>query len=121
MSNGLIAPFGGSLNFFQGELTLQANSVLAYYLEGTQPGVSFGYLTNVGTATLGGALEIELSEPFQSQIQASDIFTVLSAQSITGQFTNVVSGGRLTTTDGSGSFVVTYSGNQLVLSNFLPN
>jgi len=121
VSNGLIAPFGGSLNLFQSTLTLQSNSVLAYYLSGTQSGVSFGYFSNVSTATLGGALEIELSEPFQSQIQSSDIFTVLSAHSITGQFTNVVSGGRLTTTDGSGSFVVTYSGNQLVLSDFRAN
>lgn len=120
VSNGLIAPAGGSLNFFQNTLTLQANSVLAYELSGTIPGVSFGYMINVSTAALGGALQIKLSDNFQSQVEPSDTFTLVSAQAITGHFTNVLSGARLTTVDGSGSFVVTYSGNSLVLSNFLP-
>lgn len=120
VSNGLIAPAGGSLNFFQNTLILQANSVLAYEVSGTMPGVSFGYMINVSTATLGGALQISLSDDFQSQVQPSHTFTLVSAQAITGHFTNVLSGARLTTVDGSGSFVVTYSGNSLVLSNFLP-
>lgn len=121
VSNGLIAPAGGSLNFFQSTLTLQSNSVLAFELSGTTPGVSFGYMINVSTATLGGALQITLSPDFQAQIQPTDVFTLVSAQTISGQFTNVSNGTRLTTSDGSGSFVVTYSGNSLVLSNFLPN
>jgi hypothetical protein len=44
----------------------------------------------------------------------------LAAQTIGGQFTNVASGARLPTADGTGSFVVTYSGQQIVLSNFSP-
>ncbi len=120
VSNGLIAPAGGSLNFFQNTLTLQSDSVLAYELSGTVPGVSFGYMINVSTATLGGVLQITLSDDFQSTIQPSDTFTLVSAQAITGHFTNVSNGGRLTTSDGSGSFVVNYSGSALVLSNFLP-
>jgi hypothetical protein len=107
------------LNFFQNTLTLQSNSVLAYELSGTTPGVGFGYMINVSTATLGGALQITISPQFQSQIQPSDTFTLVSAQAITGHFTNVANGGRLTTADGSGSFVVNYSGSALVLSNFL--
>jgi hypothetical protein len=119
VSNALIAPAGGSLNFFQNTLTLQSNSVLAYELSGTTPGVGFGYMINVSTATLGGALQITISPQFQSQIQPSDTFTLISAQAITGHFTNVANGGRLTTADGSGSFIVNYSGSALVLSNFL--
>jgi hypothetical protein len=45
---------------------------------------------------------------------------LVSAQAITGHFTNVANGARLSTSDGSGSFVVNYSGSALVLSNFLP-
>ena len=120
VSNGLIEPAGGSLNFFQNTLSLQSNSVLAYALSGTTPGVGFGYMINVSTATLGGVLQITLSPDFQSQIQPSDTFTLVSAQAITGHFTNVANGARLTTADASGSFVVNYSGSALVLSNFLP-
>jgi hypothetical protein len=117
VSNALIAPTG-TLDC-QSLLTLQSESVIAFTLNGTQPGVSFGRITNISTATLGGTLQVTLTGSFQSQITSSDIFTVLSAQSIVGQFTNVVSGGRLFTTDGSGSFTVTYSGNYVILTNFI--
>lgn len=120
VSNGLIAPSGGSLNFFQGSLTLQSNSVLAFELSGTIPGVSFGYMINVSTVTLDGSLQITLSDDFQSKIQPADIFTLVSAQGITGHFTNVANGARLTTSDGSGSFLVYYSGSALVLTDFRP-
>jgi hypothetical protein len=119
VNNGLIAPSGGSLNFSNSSLTLQADSALAYNLNGTMPGVSFGQIVNVSVAALGGELQVTLSEAFQSQIQPSDTFTLLTAQAISGQFANVGSGARLATADGSGSFIVTYTGNSLVLSNFL--
>jgi hypothetical protein len=119
VSNGLIAPSRRVMCL--GTLNLQANSVLAFTLGATFPDPPFGYITDVSTATLGGALQVTLINGYQSQIQPSDTFTVLSAQSIAGQFTNVASGGRLSTADGSGSFVVTYNGNQVVLSNFVAN
>ncbi len=117
-SNGLIAPSGGVLTFYH--LTLQSNSVLAYELNGTQPGISFGQVVTPSTAIIGGVLQVTLSTAFQSQVQPSDTFTILAAQSIAGHFTNVASGARLDTADGSGSFIVTYSGQQIILSNFLP-
>jgi hypothetical protein len=39
---------------------------------------------------------------------------------LAGAFTNVPNGARLNTSDGSGSFVVNYSGNNVVLSSFGP-
>ena len=94
--------------------------MLAYELNGTQPGISFGQVINVSTATVGGALQVRLSDSFRSRVQSSDVFTLLAAQTITGQFTNVASGDRLQTADGSGSFLVTYNGQQITLSKFLP-
>ena len=119
VNNGLIAPSGGTLNFSNSSLTLQPDSVLAYDLNGTMPGVSFGQIVNVSIGALDGELQVTLSEAFQSQVQSSDTFTLLTAQSINGQFANVGNGARLPTTDGSGSFVVTYNGNSVVLSDFL--
>jgi hypothetical protein len=120
VSNALFAPSGGTLSFLSSSLTLQSNSVLAYELNGTQPGVSFGQIVSVSTATLGGMLQVTLSESFRSRVQSSDVFTLLAAQTIGGQFTNVASGARLPTEEGSGSFLVTYSGQQIILSKFLP-
>jgi hypothetical protein len=120
VNNGLIAPSGGVLGLQNNALTLQSNSVLAYQLTGTQPGISFGQIVSVSTATLGGILQVTLSETFRSRVQPSDVFTLLAGQTIGGQFANVASGARLPTTDGSGSFIVTYSGQQIVLSNFSP-
>ena len=46
-------------------------------------------------------------------------FTLMSTGGFSGAFANVISGSRLLTSDGFGSFVVTYSGNTLTLSNFI--
>jgi hypothetical protein len=49
----------------------------------------------------------------------SDAFTLLTADStLSGSFTNVLNGERLTTADGEGSFLVDCGGNDLVLSGY---
>jgi hypothetical protein len=51
----------------------------------------------------------------------ADVFTILTSPfPLSGQFENVASGQRLATMDGFGSFLVTYDGNSVVLSNFGP-
>ncbi|MFL6541579.1 MAG: hypothetical protein ACJ8I9_00290 [Chthoniobacterales bacterium] len=54
--------------------------------------------------------------------QPSDTFPIIVTQTpIPGSFLNAPSGSRLNTTDGSGSFLVTYAGsNNVVLSDFGP-
>jgi hypothetical protein len=121
ISNGLIAPSGGNLNFLQGTLTLETDSLLSFVLDGTQPGVSYGQMTNISTGTLAGILEVTVTSSFRTQISSQYSFTVLSAGSLTGQFANVPSGSRLYTADGSGSLLVTYSGNTVTLSDFQPS
>jgi hypothetical protein len=67
--------------------------------------------------TLGGNLVVSLINGFTPA--SSDTFTILTTQTmLAGAFSNVASGGRLTTADGNSSFVVTYSGNNVVLSQF---
>ena len=57
---------------------------------------------------------------FQNSVNSSETFTLLASNfNFSGVFSNVASGSRLSTSDGSGSFIVTYSGGNLVLSNFL--
>jgi hypothetical protein len=77
----------------------------------------------MGTASLGGELELALINGFVPQQQL--ILTVLGASTnIIGAFANVASGQRLTTTDGLGSFLVHYGTaspfdpRHVVLTNF---
>jgi hypothetical protein len=121
VNSGLIAPSGGNLNFYQGTLTLRPNSLLSFALDWGQLGFSWGQMTNISAAALAGTLEVSVTSSFRTQIASWYAFTLLSAGSLTGQFSNVPNGGRLYTADGSGSFLVNYSGNTLTLSDFQPS
>jgi hypothetical protein len=70
-----------------------------------------------GSVALNGNLVVSFVNAFQAG--NSDTFTVLSSTALSGVFANVASGSRLTTTDNSGSFLVTYDGTDVVLSDFL--
>src|SRR6185369_12142340 len=54
-------------------------------------------------------------------VQNSSTLTLLNAATLTGTFGNIASGARLQTSDGVGSFIVSVSGTQLTLSQFLLN
>jgi autotransporter-associated beta strand protein len=82
-------------------------------------------LTVNGAAQLNGNLVLE-NLNFAVLPSSGDVYTVLTASSITGSFANVANGTRLTTSDGSGSFLVRYGAgspfpsNTIVLHSFLP-
>jgi hypothetical protein len=91
---------------------------------GTSAGTQFDQIVQQGGAgtVLDGALELSFIGGFETPITNSDTFAILTSdQPLTGSFDNVASGARLITTDGLGSFRVTYSGqNTVTLSDFLP-
>jgi len=77
-------------------------------------------ITVGGAAVFASSLTVFLLDG--ANVTSSDSFTVLTANKITGQFSNVKSGGRVNVIqDGLvvGTFRVTYSGKSLVLSDFL--
>ena len=117
---GTLAPGNspGALTNF-GSLTLQSGAVLQFELGGTTQGSGYDFiLVTNGVATLNGLLQVGFVNGFQTNVLDSDTFTLLAADTLTGSFTNVLSGQRLTTADGEGSFQVDYSGNDLVLSGY---
>jgi hypothetical protein len=69
-------------------------------------GTQYVFLGLEGGATLDGLLRLTLINGFVPT--AAQKFTVLGSFGITGAFSNVADGQRLTTTDGLGSFVVNY-------------
>ncbi len=103
-----------------GAVSLLSASKLTFQLGGLTQGSQYGYLNVNGTVALGGQLVVSFVNSFQANNNNS--FTVLSSTApLSGVFTNVPSGSRLSVTNGSGSFLVTYSGSTVVLSDFLGN
>ena len=70
--------------------------------------------------TLGGTLHLTVMDGAENSITYSDMFDIITSdQTLSGGFDNVASGDRLNTSDGIGSFLVTYaSQNKVTLSNF---
>ena len=110
---------GGSGLVVNGNVTLLSSSKLTFQLAGLTQGSQYGFLNVNGTAALNGNLVVSFVDPFQAN--NNDNFTVLSSTALSGAFTNVASGSRLTVTDNSGTFLVTYNGTTVVLSDFQPS
>src|SRR6185503_9632443 len=78
------------------------------------------FLRSTGNVVLNGKLSVSLIEGFESMMTNGSSFTMMSNSTpFTGAFTNVASGGLLTTTDGYARFTVLYSGRTLVLTNLV--
>jgi autotransporter-associated beta strand protein len=120
-NNGTMAP-GASAGQFNigGNTQLNYPSTLSFEIGGTTPATQYDVLnkSDAGALTLNGKLIVALINGFTPQ--ASDSFTIVNTQAVLGgTFTNVKSGTRLNTSDGAGSFTVTYSGSSnVVLSNY---
>lgn len=96
-----------------------SGGTLAIELGGTTRGLEYDALDVGGSVSLGGAtLEISFLDGFASTILSTDVFTLIDAGAIFDSFGNVLSGERLATADGFGSFLVTYNGNTLVLTDY---
>lgn len=105
------------------------NTTLRIDVGGTTPETEFDLLDVQGFfGFLGGPLEVSLVDLGGGIFlpDSDDTFQIVqTANSVTGAFTNVAEGARLTTTDGLGSFVVNYGFNSpfgfnnVVLSDFV--
>ena len=108
-----------------GNLTLADDTHFEVELAGTIQATEYDLLAVSETAMLDGFLDIELIDGFEQQVTGSDVFTVLTAGTISGAFGNVPSGSRVTTADGKGSFQVFYGSgspfdaDNVVLTNFI--
>jgi len=124
-ASGIIDPKVGSTDGlqFNGDLNLGTNAELRFSLGGTMQGTEYDFLSEGGTVSLklDGTLTVEFANGFEKTVTSANTFTILTSnQNLTGAFDNVASGTRLTTADGLGSFLVTYSGQSVVLSGFIP-
>ena len=108
---------GAITNF--GNLGLHSSAVLQLELGGTVQGSEYDSVLVNGQAELGGSLQVSPINGFEINVLNSETFTLLTAtNALSGSFANVLSGQRLITAGGEGSFLVDYSGNNLVLSDY---
>jgi hypothetical protein len=127
INNGTIAPglSPGQLNV-NGNLQINFPAKLSFEIGGTTPATQFDVLNSASILSLNGKLILNLINGFIPQ--STDTFTIVTTPSVLGgNFTNVKSGGRMNTEDGSGSFQVDYHvlnntplSQKVTLSNFGP-
>jgi hypothetical protein len=109
-NRGALTVAGGELDV-AGPLVLSNRSELRIDLGGSTPGAPSDFIKVSGAAVLGGKLAVSLSGNFLSRLTNGASFSVLTAgEPLLGVFTNVASGGSLTTTDGYARFTVRYAG-----------
>jgi hypothetical protein len=105
-----------------GNYQLGAAGTLAMDVGGTIQATAFqtgqyDLLTVSGTTVLAGNLSVKLAGGFVPANPSS--YTILSSTGVlSGNFANVSFGSRLTTAGGEGSFLVTRSGNSVLLSDY---
>lgn len=105
-----------------GNIVLAPSSQVVFYVGGTAQGTSYDVFrkTDAIPLQLGGQLHVNLTSGFVAG--PNDSFAVVTTgAALSGSFSNVANGARLTTDDGTGSFLVTYNTSDVVLSDFRAN
>ncbi|MGI9086361.1 MAG: hypothetical protein ACR2HH_01250 [Chthoniobacterales bacterium] len=106
----------------QGNITMDNTTSTEMQLGGTSAGDQFDQIVQTGgTVTLGGKLLVSFVDGFENVVTNDDTFDIITSDAaLGGSFSNIVSGQRLATSDGKGTFIVTYSGKTVTLSQFFP-
>ena len=114
VTNATVAPVQGAK--IDGNLTLSSGSRLHCTIDRYAVG-SWREIT--GKAVLAGTLDIEITD--ELFLASNAVLIVLeSTGPMTGAFSNAPNGARITTIDGSGSFVVVYESNRVTITQFQP-
>jgi hypothetical protein len=121
---GTLAPgHSAGLATITGNYTQHDDAALQIEIGGPLQSTQYDFVNVTGAATLNGELQLALINGFVPF--SENQFVVLDALTLMASFGNVANGGRLTTTDGIGSFVVHYGPTslfdptQIVLTSFL--
>lgn len=124
MGAAVLAPGeSAGLLTLRGDLSFSGGGLLWLELGGLARGSEYDALNVGGSVDLGSdtLLKLDFIAGFGALVTADQRFQLLNADGgLFGQFANVADGGRLTTADGTGSFVVHYgAGEGLFLSDYV--
>ena len=109
LSAGILNVNGG-ISFFSG-------STFDIEIGGLSVGTEYDRLAATGNATINSSLNVSLINGFEDLITSGDVFTILTANAVSGGFDNLING-RVELSGGLGSFLVTMNGNSVTLSDF---
>jgi len=105
-----------------GWLTFSGTSELRIDLGGTAAGLDYDVLRyQAGPLSLDGALKVNFVDGFENTVSSSDAFTIITpydGSTYTGFFSNLLVGNRVMVDGSVGSFLVTYDGSTVVLSDY---
>jgi hypothetical protein len=121
MTSATLAPGNSAGNLtINGDLTITADTIWNLEIGGTNQGTQYDFVSEAGSTQFnlnGSTLQLSLINSFTPD--PLDTFTIFSSNnSILGTFGNLDGFGRAHFTEGS--FLVTSSGNQIILSDFQP-
>jgi len=94
-----------------GTYTQLATGTMTGLVNGTVAGSGFSQLTVSGTAALAGTINFTVASGFQSSLFSGETFTVLTASSVTGTFSNAT-----IAINSSFHFTVSYTATGVVLT-----
>ncbi len=125
LNNGTIAPgFGDedtAVLSITGDVVMGSSSVLDLEIGGGTTNFSFDSITGMGSAQLGGELQLTMFNGYTPLPSATlTIVQTSVSNGVSGAFSNVADGERLTTTDGAGSWLVDYQGGSVVITDYQP-
>ena len=104
----------------QGNLTLLSTSQLLFELNTPVAGTGYDVLSVSGNVTLGGTFNFSMMPGAENSFSGTDSLTLISGNSLTGSFVGLPDGTRFNAVHGTGSFVINYTANGVVLNQFLP-
>ena len=113
------APDAAGMLMVSGDLVFEDAARFTIEIGGRLP-TEFDRTTS-GATTLAGFLDVSFINGFEAGllgVTPADSFTILDASSLSGSFANALNGDRVATSDGAGSFAVSYIGSGVVLSDF---
>jgi hypothetical protein len=115
---GTIAPGGADTRraFVSGTITQLPGGVLFFDIGGRGQGSDYAFLSCSGAIRLDAALRLRLREGYFPA--SDDLFEIIRGNSLLGSCTNAPHGTRLKTVDDLGSFLVSYSATNIVLSDY---
>lgn len=127
-NSGFIPGFSAGQIEVEGNVTLNSAARIVMEVGGTNPGAQYDRIVQTGSHSfrLGeSTLEVSFLNGFEHTVTNSDLFAIITSENdILEEFGNAASGARVATTNGSGSFLVTYGAGSdepqnVVLSDFV--
>ncbi|HUT35191.1 MAG TPA: PEP-CTERM sorting domain-containing protein, partial [Planctomycetota bacterium] len=93
---------------FEGDVVFAATNHLIMELAGFDADTGYDQVNILGNLTLGGELELIVDRAFRDLIQPDDTFILMTAGTLSGEFSNVAPGATLQSADLLSEFTVYY-------------